>query len=81
MFLYENGLKIADGIIAKTIYKAHDSKTALLGAFNGAAYEFQGFIYNFLYASQLIIPESTPDYDHFINCDWDEYLDAEGECE
>ena len=56
---------------------------AFLGGYKGLVYTMKGFIYDFKYAADAsTMVDSFPDiHDVVLNtCDWNQYLDAEGEC-
>ena len=81
--IYVDSQNVSGSIISETIYKAHMTEKSLLGSYNGVAYEFHGFIYDFVYSDRHVSPEGRNfnENSHLINCDWDEYLDPESECE
>ena len=57
---------------------------AFLGGHQGLVYTMKGFIYDFKYVADIryLLDVFTDIYDVTLNmCDWNQYLDAEGECE
>ena len=84
--IYHDDSAIHSGFLDSTIYKAiDDGFQTTIGSFHGAAYFFQGFLFDFRYsaAAQLegegLFASENPA--GLINCDWNQYLDHEGECE
>jgi hypothetical protein len=89
--IFSNGMVVSSGHLAHTIFNGVGDKNRI-GSWDGNAYQLRGFIYDFTYSQAYI---STPDQwaeifynsqnakfaDEFIECDWDQYLDAESECE
>jgi len=85
--IYHNNEVVDYGYLEGAIYKAiGDDFQTTMGALAGSSYFFQGFLYDFRYsASHFDHIESdalfTVDTPFLINCDWNQYLDFEGECE
>jgi len=85
--IYHNNGVVDYGYLDAAIFKAiGDDFQTTMGALAGSSYFFQGFMYDFRYsASHFDYIESdflfTVEEPMLINCDWNQYLDFEGECE
>jgi len=93
VIFYSNDMMIHNEDMNYTIFKAiGDDFKYSLGSFHGEAYFLQGFIFDFKYAAEFIAHLDKPESNFFNqdgfsypgdgkDCDWNQYLDAEGECE
>lgn len=85
--IYHNNVAVDYDFLYGAIYKAiGDGFQTTMGALAGSSYFFEGFMYDFKYsAAHFDHIESdylfTMDFPFLIDCDWNQYLDFEGECE
>jgi hypothetical protein len=85
--IFHNDEDVHNGFLNAAIFKAIDDDfSTSLGSFHGAAYHFQGFMYDFKYsAASFDALEGTTLFDSSTSglneCDWNQYLDHHGKCQ